>query len=192
MLSVSITLYPPFRIFVMRLSSKCHRKKSTLFEANVSACCMLSDIGYMRSSVWLSHQSSLLCSLKIEFLIIKVHVLNAYWTTSMAIMGDGCKYSKVDQTSAPVYESRGFLGQRPISSSKLLLKVDYFSWWPLLVSHVLKYRISTQDLQNLSSKVMRKSIWPNIILNVSFMTLNILNLTFFVTFLGFIINLRSW
>ena len=45
-----------------------------------------------------------------------------------------CKHSKVDQTSAPVYESRGLLGQRPISSSKMLFKTDYFSWWPLLLS----------------------------------------------------------
>ena len=39
----------------------------------------------------------------------------------------GCKYSKMDQTSALVYESRGFLGQRPISSSKKLFKIDFFS-----------------------------------------------------------------
>ena len=36
------------------------------------------------------------------------------------------EHSKVDQTSAPLYESHGFLGQRPISSSKILLKIDYF------------------------------------------------------------------
>ena len=39
----------------------------------------------------------------------------------------GCKHIKVDQTSARVYESCGFLGQRPISSSKMLFKIDYFS-----------------------------------------------------------------
>ena len=44
------------------------------------------------------------------------------------------KHSKVDQTSAPVYESCGFLGQMPISSSKMLFEIDYFSWWPLLLS----------------------------------------------------------
>ena len=38
-----------------------------------------------------------------------------------------CKHSKVDQTSAMVYESRGFLGQRPISNSKMLFEIDYFS-----------------------------------------------------------------
>ena len=43
------------------------------------------------------------------------------------IRGSGCKHSKVDQTSAPVYESRDFLGQRPISSSKMLFNIDYFS-----------------------------------------------------------------
>ena len=91
----------------------------------------------------------------------------------------GCNHSKVDQTSAPVYESRGCLSQTPISSSKMLFKIDYFSWWPLLLSQVLKYRISIWDLQNLSWKVMRKNNWLNIILNVSFMTLNILNLIIF-------------
>ena len=39
----------------------------------------------------------------------------------------GGKHSKVDRTSAPVYESRGFLGQRHVSSSKMLFKIDYFS-----------------------------------------------------------------
>ena len=38
----------------------------------------------------------------------------------------GCKHSKVDQTSAPVYKSCGFLGQRPISSSKCCLKLITF------------------------------------------------------------------
>ena len=39
----------------------------------------------------------------------------------------GCKHSKVDQTSAPVYERHGFFGQTPISSSKMLFKINYFS-----------------------------------------------------------------
>ena len=38
----------------------------------------------------------------------------------------GWKNSGVDQTSAPVYESSGFLGQRPINSSKMLLKFTIF------------------------------------------------------------------
>ena len=46
---------------------------------------------------------------------------------SFALSIHGCKHSKVDQTSAHVYESRGFLGQMPISSSKMLSKIDYFS-----------------------------------------------------------------
>ena len=33
-----------------------------------------------------------------------------------------------------VYKSRGFLGQRPISSSKMLFRIGYFSWWSLLFS----------------------------------------------------------
>ena len=36
----------------------------------------------------------------------------------------GCKHNRGDQTSAPVYESRGFIGQKPISSSEMLFKID--------------------------------------------------------------------
>ena len=36
----------------------------------------------------------------------------------------GCKHSKVDQKSAPVYESHDFLGKTPISGSKMLFKID--------------------------------------------------------------------
>ena len=39
----------------------------------------------------------------------------------------GCKHSKVDQTSDLVYESGGFLSQTPISSSKMLFRIEYFS-----------------------------------------------------------------
>ena len=38
-----------------------------------------------------------------------------------------CKHSKVDPTSALVYESGGLFGQRPMSSRKMLFKIDYFS-----------------------------------------------------------------
>ena len=38
----------------------------------------------------------------------------------------GCKHSKVDQESAPVYESNDFLGQTPISSSKMLFNIYIF------------------------------------------------------------------
>ena len=52
------------------------------------------------------------------------HWLNMHHIMTFVL---GCKHSKVDQTSAPIYESRGFLGQMPISSSKMLFKIDYFS-----------------------------------------------------------------
>jgi hypothetical protein len=39
----------------------------------------------------------------------------------------GCKHGKVDQKSAPLYDNHDFLGQTPISSSKMLFKIDYFS-----------------------------------------------------------------
>ena len=74
-------------------------------------------------------------------------------------------------TKAVIFLVKGLYRMR-----KMLFKIDYFSWWPLLLSQALKYRIPIWVLQNLSSKVMHKS---NIILNVSFMTLNILSLIFF-------------
>ena len=39
----------------------------------------------------------------------------------------GCKHSKVDQTNAPVHESDDFLGEMPISSSKMLFRIYSFS-----------------------------------------------------------------
>ena len=39
---------------------------------------------------------------------------------------NGCKHSKVDQESAPEYESHDFLGQMPISCSKMLVKIYSF------------------------------------------------------------------
>jgi hypothetical protein len=39
----------------------------------------------------------------------------------------GCKHGKVDQKSALLYDNHDFLGQTPISSSKMLFKIDYFS-----------------------------------------------------------------
>jgi hypothetical protein len=38
----------------------------------------------------------------------------------------GCKHSKVNQESAPVYGSHDFLGQTPISGSKMLFKILFF------------------------------------------------------------------
>jgi hypothetical protein len=43
------------------------------------------------------------------------------------ILAMGCKHSKVDQESAPVYENHDFLGQTPISSSKMLFKIYILS-----------------------------------------------------------------
>ena len=50
-----------------------------------------------------------------------------FWDPSVlasldSIIVHGCKHSKVDQESAPVYESHDFLGQTPISSSNMLFK----------------------------------------------------------------------
>ena len=43
------------------------------------------------------------------------------------IFTNGCKQSKMDQGIAMVYESHDFLGQTPISSSKMLFKIYIFS-----------------------------------------------------------------
>ena len=54
----------------------------------------------------------------------------------------------------------------------------FFSWWPLLLCKILKCRISNWELKNFSSKVILKSKWLNLIIDVDFMTLRILKLEF--------------
>ena len=51
-------------------------------------------------------------------------IMNFVITFFMALYG--YKHSKVDQTSAPVYESRGCLAQTPINSSNMLFKLIIF------------------------------------------------------------------
>jgi hypothetical protein len=58
------------------------------------------------------------------------------------------------------------------------------------VALVLKCKIPRWDQKNLSSKVMLKNKWLDLVLDVHFITLSILNLMFF-KFLEFIIQLRS-
>ena len=71
-------------------------------------------------------------------------------------------------------------GQRPKSSSKMLFEMVFLSlWWSLSLSKILKRRISSCDLENLSSKVLLKSTWWKLVLNVDFMTLDILKLFVF-------------
>ena len=65
----------------------------------------------------------------------------------------GCKHSKVDQTSAPVYERCGFLGQRPISSSKMLFKIDYF----FMMTFIVKLGTQIESINMRSSKPIIKS-----------------------------------
>jgi hypothetical protein len=49
------------------------------------------------------------------------------WTRIVYCFIQGCKHGKVDQKSAPPYDNHDFLGQTPISSSKMLFKIDLFS-----------------------------------------------------------------
>ena len=59
------------------------------------------------------------------------------------------------------------------------------------VQWILKCRKSSWDLQYLSLKVMLKSKWLSLVLDVDFMTLASLNLEFSFIFLEFIISLRA-
>ena len=65
----------------------------------------------------------------------------------------GCKHSKVDQESAPVYESHDFLGQTPISNSKMLFKLYIFMMSPSIV----KLGTQIQNMNMRSSKPIIKS-----------------------------------
>ena len=87
----------------------------------------------------------------------------------------GCKHGKVDHSSALVCQNHIVIGQRP----KSIVNFSLFSWWILLLCKILKCRISSKNLQNLSLKVVLKSKYLNLVLDVDFMTLNILKLEFF-------------
>ena len=72
----------------------------------------------------------------IEMELIQSHVENALQQDlklesglqhALDVLINGCKHSKVDQESAPVYECHDFLGQTAISSSKMLFEIYYFS-----------------------------------------------------------------
>ena len=82
-----------------------------------------------------------------------------------------------------------FFGQRPKSSSKALLRFKYFSWWPLLLCWILKCWKSSWDLQHLSLKVMLKSKWLSMVLDIDFMTSTILKFEFYSCYLN---SLSTW
>jgi hypothetical protein len=84
-----------------------------------------------------------------------------------------------------------FSGQMPKSSSKVLLKLDFFFMTPSIGVLDTQFRISRCDLQIFSLKVILKREWLNLVLDVHFMTLNILKLDFVFIFFEFIINLRA-
>ena len=71
----------------------------------------------------------------------------------------------------------------------IINNIIIFSWWLLLLYEICKCRMRSWDLKKLLLKVMLKSTWLNLVLNVNFMNLNILKLEFF-HFLEFIIYLR--
>jgi hypothetical protein len=67
------------------------------------------------------------------------------------------------------------------------LQVAFFSWWPLLLLQVFKSIMSKWHFQKISLKVKSKNKWLNMVLNLHFMTSNILNMDYF-----FIYSLNSW
>lgn len=73
----------------------------------------------------------------------------------------------------------------------MLFRLIVFSWWPLLLCSLLNCRITWWDFQTLSWKVMIKSKWLYVILDISFMSLTILNIIVFVIFLVFNICFNS-
>lgn len=61
-----------------------------------------------------------------------------------------------------VYYNHNFVRQMPKISSKV-----FFTWHPLLLCYIPKYRISIWDLLNL--KVLLKRRWLNMVLDLDFM-----------------------
>ena len=78
-----------------------------------------------------------------------------------------------------------------IEKVKALFKLNLFSWWPLLLCWILKCMKSSWDLQFLSLKVVLRSKWLSLNLDVDFMTLTISKLDFSFIFLEFIIYSRA-
>ena len=77
------------------------------------------------------------------------------------------------------------------SSAKYCLHWIFFSWCPLLLSWVLKNKISRWDLQKISLIILLKRYWLKMVLDIDFMTLNILKDFFSFIFLEFVMNLRA-
>ena len=95
-------------------------------------------------------------------------------------------------TNVLQYINTIFFGQRPKNNSKALIKLNWISWWPLLLCCILKCRISSWYLQYLSLKVMFKNKWLGLVLEVDFMTLTNLKFKFSFMFLEFNMYLRAW
>ena len=77
------------------------------------------------------------------------------------------------------------------SSSKGLFKLDFFFMMTFVVVLNTQLWKSSWDLQCLSLKVMLKSKWLSMLLDVDFMTLTISKLEFSFIFLVFIVYLRA-
>ena len=90
------------------------------------------NIKYTSTSNW--YVVKVIRSLQINMLTVWQRRWTLKGSLGRMVKSPWVLFSKVDQTSAPVYDSRGFLGQTPISSSKMLFKIDFFSRWPLLLS----------------------------------------------------------
>jgi hypothetical protein len=63
----------------------------------------------------------------------------------------GCKHSKVDQESAPIYGSHDFLGQMPISSNKMLFNFFF------MMTSIVKLGTQIQNINMRSSKPIIKN-----------------------------------
>jgi hypothetical protein len=68
----------------------------------------------------------------------------------------GCKHSKVDQESAPVYGSHDFLGQTPILVAKCCLKI-YIYIYIFMMTFIVKLGTQIHNINMRSSKPIIKS-----------------------------------
>ena len=105
-------------------------------------------------------------------------------------MNVGCKHGKVDKKVAYYVEIPKFLIKGHIKVPKCLLSWFFFMMTSTAIISTQIYNVKMTSSKNITTSKVRKHI-ANMVLNVDFMTSNILNMVFFFTILKFMMNLKA-
>ena len=104
----------------------------------------------------------------------------------------GCKHGQVYPKMLRYTKTIILLVKHLKAIAMCWLNRIFFSWQSLPLYSILKQKISIWYLQKSSFKMMLKSKWLNLDLDINFMTLSILSWNFFFfIFLEYVMNLRA-